>query len=255
MKRTITSLGGRAPPGRKTPPPSSESHWRVSVRRLHAGAVSAPRVPSSSDPRVSRYRARPAAPSAAAPLSCSLTSRRRIASWPTGTDARGRGQTPSGRRGHATQGRTCWVGASGPSSLGMGPPINPVRFIVACGTVYQPPAETSIYIGVTTVQNTISNIGSRLTYSSNQIDGFLQYLLFSTWEGSVTASGSVHSDRNGKYYLLNAKVPANWFWNYESGVCAGHGDDNDFYKGNVFDLVCTVVISSAYAYGFSADGS
>ncbi len=127
--------------------------------------------------------------------------------------------------------------------------------IVACGTVYQPPAETSIYIGVTTVQNTISNIGSRLTYSSNQIDGFLQYLLFSTWEGSVTASGSVHSDRNGKYYLLNAKVPANWFWNYESGVCAGHGDDNDFYKGNVFDLVCTVVISSAYAYGFSADGS
>jgi hypothetical protein len=56
-------------------------------------------------------------------------SRRRIESWPTATGARGRGQRPSARRAHVTQGHTCWVVPSGPSSLGMGPPINPVRFI------------------------------------------------------------------------------------------------------------------------------
>ena len=39
MKRTITSLGGRAPPVRKTPPPSSRSHWRVSVRRFRVRAA------------------------------------------------------------------------------------------------------------------------------------------------------------------------------------------------------------------------
>jgi hypothetical protein len=47
----------------------------------------------------------------------------------TATGAHGRDQTPFGRRAHAALGSTCWVGTSGPSSLGMGPPINPVRFM------------------------------------------------------------------------------------------------------------------------------
>ncbi len=65
----------------------------------------------------------------------------------------------------------------------------------------------------------------------------------------------MNSDKNGRYYLLNAKVPGNWFWNFESGVCAGHGDSNDFYKGNVLDLVCTVTVSSSFAYGYASDGT
>lgn len=36
----------------------------------------------------------------------------------------------SGPRVHAAPANTCWVGPSGPSSLGMGPPINPVRLSV-----------------------------------------------------------------------------------------------------------------------------
>jgi hypothetical protein len=50
---------------------------------------------------------------------------RMAAHW---TDTRGRAQRPCGPRGHAARGNTCSVEASGPSSLGIGPPTNPVRF-------------------------------------------------------------------------------------------------------------------------------
>ena len=55
-------------------------------------------------------------------------SRRPIGSPPTATDARRRDRKPSGLRAHATLGSTCLVVPWAPSSLGMGPPTNPVRF-------------------------------------------------------------------------------------------------------------------------------
>ena len=54
MKVTITSFGGRAPPRRKTPPPSLKSRWRVSVRTLRGGAALIPRAHQWSAPAVHR---------------------------------------------------------------------------------------------------------------------------------------------------------------------------------------------------------
>src|SRR5688500_16948062 len=128
MKATITSLGGRAPPGRKTPPLSSGSRWRVSVRSFHAGAVSAPRAHWWSDPGAGRYPARPGAPIGATTPCGSRVSRRPIESPPTATDARACGRRPFGRHAHVPPGNAYWGVPWGPSSLGMSPPINPVRF-------------------------------------------------------------------------------------------------------------------------------
>ena len=63
MNATITSLGGRAPPGRNTRTLSSESRSRVSVRSSRAAArFSSLRVRRSSVPAAGRHRARPGAP-------------------------------------------------------------------------------------------------------------------------------------------------------------------------------------------------
>src|SRR5512145_3265450 len=134
MNATITSLGGRAPPGRKTPPLSSGSRWRVSVRRLPAGVASAPRAPAWSGPAGCRHRAPPAAPSGATIPCESRVSRRRTESPPIATDARGRGRRPSGRHARVPRENAYWVVPWAPSSLGKSPPINPVRFSEALVT-------------------------------------------------------------------------------------------------------------------------
>ena len=128
MNATITSLGGRAPPGRKTPTLCAGSRSRVAVRSFHAGAASAPRAHWWSGRAAGRHPVRPGAPSDATIPYGSPVSRRPIESSPTATDARRRAQTPFGPRAHSPPGNTCSVVPWAPSSLGKSPPKNPARF-------------------------------------------------------------------------------------------------------------------------------
>src|SRR5262249_5817640 len=89
----------------------------------------APPARSWSGPDAFRHHARPGGPTGGALRPCSPISRQRIESSPTVTGARGHGRRPSARRVHAARGSTCWVVAWAPSSLGMSPPTNPVRFM------------------------------------------------------------------------------------------------------------------------------
>lgn len=107
-KATITSLGGRTPPGRETRTPFEESRRPASIR-------SAP-VPVVSTGHAHRRQAGrcPASRSAGEPTgvtlpSCSPVSRRPLGSWPTVRMLVGVVKRPSGPRAHAAPGRTCWV--------------------------------------------------------------------------------------------------------------------------------------------------
>ena len=130
MNATITSLGGRAPPGRNTRTLSSESRSRASARRF------------SRSSSFSRWRSSVVRPGALAGIAlrlphpppqrlgaCSPASRRSTESPPTATDARRRARGPSGPRAHVPRGNTCSVVPWAPSSQGMSPPTNPVRFM------------------------------------------------------------------------------------------------------------------------------
>src|SRR5262249_54365001 len=97
----------------------------------------APPARSWSGPDAFRHHARPGGPTGGALRPCSPISRQRIESSPTVTGARGHGRRPSARRVHAARGSTCWVVAWAPSSLGMSPPTNPVRFRVPNGILQQ----------------------------------------------------------------------------------------------------------------------
>jgi hypothetical protein len=66
MKPTITSLGGRAPPGRNTPSPSSGSRWRAASRSSRARPASSAIAPRSSVRAACPDPARPLGPSYAA---------------------------------------------------------------------------------------------------------------------------------------------------------------------------------------------
>src|SRR5207237_1015336 len=79
------------------------------------------------------HHARPGGPTDAVPRWCNPISRPPIGSSPTARGARRHGRRPAGRRVHVALGSTCWVVASGTSSLGMRPPTNPVRFILEVG--------------------------------------------------------------------------------------------------------------------------
>src|SRR5262245_59185731 len=89
MKATITSLGGRAPPGRKTPTLSAGFRSLASTRRFRVRAASGAGVHQSSAPDAPRHHAPPGGPIGEAIRPGSPTSRRWIESRPTETDARG----------------------------------------------------------------------------------------------------------------------------------------------------------------------
>src|SRR5262245_9448614 len=98
MNRTITWLGGRAPPSRKTLTPASGSRSRASARGFRARGPSAAAAHRSSAPGAAVHRARPAEPSAARSPPCTRSSRRSTRWPPTATDARLGAPIPAGPR-------------------------------------------------------------------------------------------------------------------------------------------------------------
>lgn len=126
MNVTITSLSGRAPP--------SEKRRRLLQNLVVAFQFDVFTLESLQLVAFGRRQAK-ALPGIAFrlthPSAADLSDRANR--HPTG-GAGGRGRRPSERRVHVTQESTCWVWASEPSSIGMRPPTNPVRFNHAsCG--------------------------------------------------------------------------------------------------------------------------
>ena len=128
MKVTITSVGGRAPPARKTPRPSAESHWPAGAHGLHVAAPSSGPVRRCSAQADVRCRARPGAPSDAASPRCGRSSPPPIGSPPTASHVAVRDRTPTGRVAPALRVSTSSVFPSTPSSQTMEPLGNPGGF-------------------------------------------------------------------------------------------------------------------------------
>src|SRR4030095_13483130 len=142
MNVTITSVGGRAPPGRKTRTPSGESHWRTSVRYSRVPGASGADARRSSTPVAGPRHARLVEPTVAGSRRCIPASRQPIGPPPTARDALRRDHAPFGLLAPAALGSTLVVVPWGPSSLGIGPPTNPVQFIV--GRAKQRPVSRSV---------------------------------------------------------------------------------------------------------------
>ena len=124
----MTSVGGRAPPARKTPRPSARSHWHAGVRGPHAPAPSAEPVLLCSAPDDGRYHARPAGPSGGASPTCTRSSPPLTGSPPTASRADVRGRTPTGPPALEPPVSTSSVFPWTPSSQEMEPLGNPGRF-------------------------------------------------------------------------------------------------------------------------------
>src|SRR5437867_864971 len=107
MKAPITSVGGRAPPGRNTRTPSARSRWRVGARDSRARARAAAAARPSSGPPAYRRRAHAAAPIFAASQPCTRSSPRSIRSPPTASRARPAAPAPSAPPAPAPPVRTC----------------------------------------------------------------------------------------------------------------------------------------------------
>ena len=125
----MTSVGGRAPPARKTPRPSARSHWHAGVRGPHAPAPSAEPVLLCSAPDDGRYHARPAGPSGGASPTCTRSSPPLTGSPPTASRADVRGRTPTGPPALEPPVSTSSVFPWTPSSQEMEPLGNPGRFM------------------------------------------------------------------------------------------------------------------------------
>src|SRR5262245_31054688 len=117
MNAIITSLGGRAPPGRNTRTPSSEFRWRVAARSSHVQAVSDAGVHRSSGLAAGRCHAQPDGPTAEGLPRCIRVSRRPIESHSTAI--RGPPYAPAlgGPHAHAVLGSTLRVVPWATSSL------------------------------------------------------------------------------------------------------------------------------------------
>ena len=109
IESTVASLGGRTPPGRKTPRPSAESRSRVSAHDSPAPAPSAVACPRSSRLHVGPCRVRIGAPSSAASLLCGRSSMRSTTLPPTAMRTRPDAPTPSGRQARVPRVSICSV--------------------------------------------------------------------------------------------------------------------------------------------------
>lgn len=126
MKRTITPVSSRAPPGRNRQTPCGGSRWSAEAREPHARAPSGAPARSSSGPPAVRRSAPPGEPTAAAAPPCTRSSRRRTGSQLTASGVR----SPAPDQAHLSSGAASGK-PEGVHAIGRYESIRPARPLAA----------------------------------------------------------------------------------------------------------------------------